>query len=175
MVKPYFPHDPADILKALNASRVKYLVVGGVAVIFHGVLRTTLDLDLAVHLEVGNLKKLEEVMHRLGFSPRVPASVTGLADSRTRRVWTRQKHMKVFSFTEHRKPFRIVDVMVRPLPDFERLYRTRVTVKHGGVSAPVMPLSALMKMKLAAGRVQDREDVQYLHIVQQKMRRRATA
>lgn len=174
-MKPHFPHDPADILRALNASGVKYLVVGGVAVIFHGVLRTTLDLDLAVQLEVSNLKKLEEVMHRLGFSPKVPASVTGLADPQTRRMWTRQKHMKVFSFVEDRKPFRVVDVMVRPFQDFERLYHQRLAVKHGGVDVPVMPLSALMKMKLKAGHVQDRQDVQYLQIIQLKTQTAQTA
>ena len=34
------------VLKALSDARVRYLVVGGVAVVFHGHLRTTGDLDL---------------------------------------------------------------------------------------------------------------------------------
>ena len=34
------------VLKTLSDARVRYLVVGGVAVVFHGHLRTTGDLDL---------------------------------------------------------------------------------------------------------------------------------
>ena len=34
-----------QVLSALNASRVRYLVVGGVAVVLHGHLRATADLE----------------------------------------------------------------------------------------------------------------------------------
>ena len=34
------------VLDSLNQARVRYLVVGGVAVVLHGYLRTTADLDL---------------------------------------------------------------------------------------------------------------------------------
>ena len=37
-----------QVLSALNASRVRYLVVGGVAVVLHGHLRATADLDLSI-------------------------------------------------------------------------------------------------------------------------------
>jgi hypothetical protein len=43
------------VLKALNEADVRYLVVGGVAVVLHGHLRTTADLDLAVELERDNV------------------------------------------------------------------------------------------------------------------------
>jgi predicted nucleotidyltransferase len=39
-----------QVLSALNAARVRYLVVGGVAVVLHGHLRATADLDLVVQL-----------------------------------------------------------------------------------------------------------------------------
>jgi hypothetical protein len=40
-----------QVLAALNAENVRYLVVGGVAVVLHGHLRTTADLDLVVELK----------------------------------------------------------------------------------------------------------------------------
>ena len=43
------------VLAALNAAEVRYLVVGGVAVVLHGYLRTTADLDLVVELETDNV------------------------------------------------------------------------------------------------------------------------
>jgi len=43
------------ILDALNQARMRYLVVGGVAVVLHGHLRITADLDLIIHLERDNV------------------------------------------------------------------------------------------------------------------------
>lgn len=169
-----FPHDPVDIFYALNDARVRYLVVGGVAAIFHGVPRTTFDTDLAVELEAENLRTFERVMSRLGFAARVPASVTGLADPRTRRQWTQRKAMKVFSFVERRKPFRVVDVMVHPLRQFGRLYAGRVIARHEKVRVPLIPLSALIAMKKTAGRIEDVRDVEYLEIIRRKIRSRTS-
>ena len=43
-----------DLLRALQASNVRYVVVGGTAVILHGVPRTTADLDVVVDLAAEN-------------------------------------------------------------------------------------------------------------------------
>ena len=154
--------DPANIFQALNRAKVQYLVVGGIAAISHGVPRTTLDVDLAVRLEVGNLRRFARVMKRLGFEPRVPADVTQLADPRTRRKWTQQKAMKVFSFIERQPPFRVVDVMVKPLRNFTQLYRERAEVMYRGVRLPLIPIRGLIKMKTGTGRPRDQEDIEYL-------------
>ena len=169
-----FPNDPKDIFAALNQGRVRYLVVGGIAAVFYGVPRTTFDADIAVELEVKNLGRLDRVMKSLGFLPRVPAQVTGLADPATRSLWTRQKAMKVFSYMENRKPFRVLDVMVRPLTGFDRLYRGRTTVKYAGVAVPLIPVASLIKMKRKAGRVEDLRDVAFLEFIQRQteLRRR---
>jgi tRNA nucleotidyltransferase/poly(A) polymerase len=45
------------VLKTLNEAGVRYLVVGGVAVVLHGYLRTTGDLDLVVELSPANLDR----------------------------------------------------------------------------------------------------------------------
>ena len=154
--------EPTDIFRALNLAKVRYLVVGGVAAIYHGVPRTTLDVDLAVRLEEGNLRRLAAAMKRIDFSTKVPADVTDLADSRKRRAWTQRKGMKVFSYIERKPPFRLVDVMVRPLQKFGRLYRQRAVVNYQGVSVPLIPVADLIRMKTGTGRLRDQEDVEYL-------------
>ncbi len=57
-----------QVLGALNCAQVRYLVVGGVAVVLHGYLRTTADLDLVLHLERENalraMRALAEFRHR---------------------------------------------------------------------------------------------------------------
>jgi len=42
-----------ELFEKLNMSGVDYVVVGGVALVLHGVVRLTADLDLMVHLRRG--------------------------------------------------------------------------------------------------------------------------
>ena len=44
------------IIAALNAANVRYLVVGGLAVVAHGHVRFTADLDLVLELQEDNVK-----------------------------------------------------------------------------------------------------------------------
>ena len=157
---------PLDILQTLNRAGVKYLVIGGVAAIYHGVPRATFDLDLSVWLAPGNLKRLGVVMEAMGFTPKAPAAVTGLASARTRREWTQRKRMKVFAFEELKPPFRLVDIMVKPLPNFHEVYRRRVKVHDRGVTIPLMPIPELMRTKMRTGRLKDQEDIEYLRFIQ---------
>ncbi|MEK6374598.1 MAG: hypothetical protein AABO58_18075 [Acidobacteriota bacterium] len=46
-----------ELLTALNAGGVRYLVVGGVAVVLHGYARATFDLDLVIELDTQNLER----------------------------------------------------------------------------------------------------------------------
>jgi hypothetical protein len=55
-----------EIFRELNRRKIDYIVVGGVAVVMHGVVRLTADLDLMVHLEEKNLTKFVKVMNELG-------------------------------------------------------------------------------------------------------------
>ncbi|HVR96719.1 MAG TPA: hypothetical protein VMW27_08905 [Thermoanaerobaculia bacterium] len=55
------------VLASLERARVRYLVVGGVAVVLHGYLRTTLDLDLVLQLEQANVERALEALAGLDF------------------------------------------------------------------------------------------------------------
>lgn len=155
-----------DILRELNRARVKYLVIGGVAAIYHGVPRATFDLDLSVWLAPENLQRLKSVMERMGFVPKAPVPVTGLANSLTRREWTQRKGMKVYAFEELKRPFRLVDIMVKPLRNFQQVYQRRVEVRDQGVTIPLMPISELIRTKTRTGRQKDKEDIEYLRFIQ---------
>jgi predicted nucleotidyltransferase len=49
---------------ALNSAKIKYVVVGGCAVILHGYYRTTHDIDLLIEPSLENVKKLKDVLYR---------------------------------------------------------------------------------------------------------------
>ena len=161
-----------DILQKLNQAGVKYLVLGGVAVIYHGVPRATFDLDLSVWLAPDNLERLSAVMDAMGFAPKAPVAVIGLANVQTRREWTRRKGMKVFAFEELKPPFRLVDIMVNPLRNFHQVYKRRVEVHDQGVTIPLMPIPQLIRTKTGTGRLTDQQDIEYLRFIQSVHARR---
>ena len=64
---PTLHNDFADFLRLLNERNVRYLVVGGYAVAYHGYPRYTGDLDVFVEASPENAAKLVEVYGEFGF------------------------------------------------------------------------------------------------------------
>src|SRR5216110_447613 len=61
------PDDFREFLRCLNARDVRYLVVGGHAVSFHGYPRFTHDVDVVVLPELDNAHALLGALHDFGF------------------------------------------------------------------------------------------------------------
>lgn len=149
-------------LGALTAAKVRYLVVGGVAVVLHGHLRTTLDLDLVLQLDKDNLEKALKVFTDLGFQPQVPVPLRSFADPEIREAWTRQKNMTVFSLWHSDFQGFAVDLFLQEPFDFELAYDRALEVTLHDVRATVISLPDLIEMKRIAGRPQDQIDVEAL-------------
>ncbi len=130
--------DIEGILAALNAARVRYLVVGGVAVVLHGHLRTTVDLDLVIELEPENLRRALVALASLELQPIVPV---------------------VFSLWHPSKPTLKIDIFVSEPFDFDVVYERAVRVDLGQIEATVVALDDLIALKREAGRPQDLADV----------------
>ena len=60
---------PERIFAALATSAVDYVTVGGFAVVAHGVVRATVDVDLVVASEPANLERLAVALQSLGARP----------------------------------------------------------------------------------------------------------
>ncbi len=69
-----------DLFKDLERLKIRYLIVGGVAVVLHGFLRATADLDLVVALNEENLKPFLALMKAKGYRPKVPVPIESLSD-----------------------------------------------------------------------------------------------
>lgn len=54
--------DLLTLCKALNAEGVKYVLIGGFAVILHGFVRATKDIDLLVDASTENIRRLKRGM-----------------------------------------------------------------------------------------------------------------
>ena len=64
-----------QIFTALNEAGVDYVVVGGMAVVLHGYLRATADLDLVIGLSAENCTRAVNALTRAGFQPRLPVPI----------------------------------------------------------------------------------------------------
>jgi len=148
-----------EILAVLNTAKVDYVVVGGLAVILHGYLRATADIDLVVGLAPDNCRRALDALGSIGFRPRLPVSIEDFADPAIRKEWIEQKNMLVFQLWDPGNPMRSLDIFVRePIP-FERLLGDAVEKDIDGMAVRVASIEHLVEMKQAAGRARDLEDI----------------
>ena len=91
-----------NLFKALEKNKIRYMV-GGVAMVLHGFVRATMDLDLMVAPDEANVKALMKLMTKLGYKPKVPVSAIDFSSAQKRRQWKEEKGMVVFSFFHPKK------------------------------------------------------------------------
>jgi hypothetical protein len=151
-----------DVFEALERAGVRHVVVGGIAVVLQGHVRSTVDLDLVVDLAVEPAAAAMAALVGVGLVPRLPVEATDFADPEIRRGWVETKNLQVFSFHDPCNPLREVDVFAtHPLPFDELLERS--VLKHvDGVAVRVASVDDLIVMKSKAGRPQDLEDIEAL-------------
>lgn len=160
-----------ELFEKLNKSGVDYVVVGGVALVLHGVVRLTADLDLMVHLEEGNLSKFVNIMNELGYRPKVPVKAEEFINAKNRATWIKEKNMKVFSFFHPERPINLVDVLVEEPVDYNIIKSEAVKIISGSVSIPVVSVRNLIKLKEISGRPQDIADIAALKEIEKSGRR----
>lgn len=151
-----------QVIAALNAAKVRYLVVGGVAVVLHGHLRTTADLDLVVELAPENARRAIAALRALGFVPRAPVAAEAFADPEERRTWIAEKGLTVFSLASAALKGLEVDLFVEEPFEFDAAWRRAVRVPLDHEIATVASIEDLVALKRASGRPVDLEDVEAL-------------
>ncbi|NIM01100.1 MAG: hypothetical protein GTN57_09180 [Acidobacteria bacterium] len=154
-----------ELFKSLNEAGVRYVVVGGLAVVLHGHPRLTADIDLVVDLDPAAAGLAIETLTAMGFRPRVPVDPAAFADPVQRRAWIEERGMKVFSLYDPNDPLRSVDLFVEPPIPFAELWSRskRIALPDGDVR--VASIGDLITMKEIAGRPQDSEDIKALEVL----------
>ena len=148
-----------QIFAALNDAMVDYVVVGGMAVILHGYLRATADLDLVIGLAPANCKRGLQALVSIGFRPRLPVAIEEFADPRKREEWIEQRNMLVFQLWDPANPMRSLDVFVKEPIAFDALLRDAVSKDIDGIPVRVASIEHLIEMKQVAGRPRDLDDI----------------
>jgi hypothetical protein len=156
-------HSVEAIVGALNVANVRYLVAGGLAVVAHGYLRFTADVDLIIDLETANVMRAVASLESLGYRPRAPVAFAEFADPQKRAQWVRDKNLTVFSLYSPQHALTEIDLFVEPPLDFETAYRDAVRKEVApGVAATFIGIQDLRRLKQRAGRPQDLLDLEKL-------------
>jgi predicted nucleotidyltransferase len=151
-----------DVFSKFNQKKVRYLIVGGLAVNLHGVPKMTADLDIMADLSKENLLRLIEAVTELGYLPRIPVKAIELANLHKREEWKKEKKMHVFTFWHPSKPYQQIDIFIENPIDFDAAYKSREIVKAGGLEIPLISLDHLIILKKISARKQDLSDIETL-------------
>ena len=152
-----------SIVSALNQAAVRYVIVGGLAVNAHGFVRMTRDVDLVIELKEDNILRGLQALFSIGYQMAMPASPAEFANADVRQRWRTERNMivlKLWSDAHQRTP---IDIFVYEPFDFAAEWSKLAQLELGeGLTAPVVSLESLLRMKREAARPQDLLDIQEL-------------
>lgn len=154
------PLDARTLFRVLAEHGIDYVVIGGFAVIAHGVVRATKDLDICPSPEPTNLRRLSELLRDLD------ARQVGAGDFEEEMPYdpTRAEDLGLGGNFRLSTAAGELDIMqwVSGI-DADHAYATlasRATeIELDDVAITVCSLSDLLAMKRAAGRPQDQQDL----------------
>jgi hypothetical protein len=165
MMPTHFPPDVQDMLSLLAKHKVRYLVVGAEAVIYHGFPRLTGDIDIFYEPTEANGDRLFLALREFWKGP-----VPGIKSSK---VLLKKEAVVQFGYP----PNRIDLINAISGVGFSEAWKGRSAqihiVKGKRIRVPYIGLPALIKNKEACGRPKDLEDLKYLKEKANKAKSRA--
>ena len=145
-----FNQDFRELIILLNSNEVEYLLVGGYAVILHGYIRTTGDLDLWLRRTEANYDKFLKAARLFGLPTTAFTKDKFLYDD----------SIDVFSFG--RSPSGLDIMLDLKGMEFEESYRRSSMYETDGIEVRLIHYQDLLAAKKAAGRPKDLVDIIYL-------------
>ena len=150
-----------EIFREFQKQKVKYILVGGIAVNLLGALRSTADLDIVVEMSDDNLAKIVRILKKKGYRVKQPVDPMGIADKKTREDWINKKHMKAFNFYKEDE-LKEVDIIIESPVSYEKARRGLIKIKSGNITLPVISIDNLIMMKKNTARAVDELDIKEL-------------
>ncbi len=137
-----------EFIQLLNANNVKYLIVGGYAVGFHGYPRYTKDLDVWIMVSEENAENILKALEEFGFGS------LGLQ---------KEDFLQPDEFVQLGYPPNKIDIVMScDGIEFEKCYNSRVELKFEGLKINFIDIENLKKNKKASARPQDLADLDNL-------------
>lgn len=159
-----------EILRDFQKHKVKYILVGGIAVNLHGYLRATVDLDILVDMKDANLEKVVKILRKHNYRVKQPVDPMGIADKEIRKDWIKNKGMKAFNFYKESE-MKEVDIIIDSPVSYSAAKKNFQRIKVGDIILPVIGIDDLIKMKKKPARDIDKVDIERLRKIK-KLRKR---
>lgn len=144
--------DTEGLLRSLNARNVRYVVIGATAFPVHGYARATLDVDIFIEPTAANAARARAALLDFGYD----LSDVSEEDLLRRKILIRQY---------------LLETDIHPFVKgvtFEEVWENRVAERLGETPAAFASLDDLIRMKEAAGRPKDAEDLRILREIKQR-------
>lgn len=141
--------DFKELLKIFNEHAVKYLIVGGYAVMKYSEPRFTKDLDIWIEASPANGKNVFQALKSFG-SPLEGLTAADFAQDGF--------------YQMGRPPVRVDILMSISGVEFKSAWKNRVETDFDGVPAYFIGLDDLIENKKASGRLQDLADVEKISL-----------
>jgi hypothetical protein len=145
----YFNEDFKDFLKAINNHQVEYILVGGMAVILHGYVRTTGDMDVWVKKTKDNYGRIVKAFDEFGMPVFDMTEKNFLSDKFD--VW-------MFGV----EPVKIELMTAVKGLDFDEAFKKSLIHQEGDLPVRFLHINSLIDAKKAAGRYKDLDDINQL-------------
>lgn len=156
------PVDFLSLFTVLAATGMRFVVVGGLAMVLHGIDRLTADADLVVDLTADELPAAISALLAAGYRPLAPVDAHALTNAETRANWIATKGMRVFSFwdTTHTRP--TVDILIDSPVPFDELWTNATMTQIGSLQIAIASPPDLIRLKQETGRDRDAADIEKL-------------
>lgn len=138
--------DTEDLLKLLKDHKVDFVIIGATAFPVHGYARATLDIDVFIQPTADNAEKTWQALKAFGYD---------VTDVKKEDLLKKKLLIRQYAVETDIHPF------VKGV-SFERVWKNKVRAKFGDTFVYFASLDDLIKMKYAAGRPKDLEDLKYL-------------
>ena len=159
-----------DFLTVLNSKGVKYLLVGGYAVQYHGYTRPTMDLDVWISRDPQNAQKMVEAFQDLGLEIPELTSESFQQERRIIRIEFSPTTVEVLDPIIGQAPellqrFQVsssqqIEILtVQSGPDFEACYADRIVEVIDGLPVNIVNLDGLNAIKAVTDRPKDVKDL----------------
>lgn len=139
------------ILADLNSAGVRYVVVGGIALIRHGVVRATRDVDVVIAGDAENIVRMRSLIDAWPATRPDGSPVTGESVAPGRTINLATPHGDLDLLSERSSPL-----------SFDELLARAEVRRIDGVEAPICSLADLVALKRLAGRERDLMDLRDL-------------
>ena len=138
--------DTENLLRLLKEHKVDFVVIGATAFPVYGYARATLDIDIFIRPTKINAERTWCALKTFGYD---------LTDVKINELLKKKLLIRQYAVETDIHPF------VKGIT-FEEIWKNKVKAKFGNTFVYFASLDNLIRMKRAAGRAKDLEDIKYL-------------